>query len=140
MNKFRSTVNPVTIIVNIILNAVLILLAYFKSRDFFWAIVAVIAVSIVISIVRFTSYKYFFENKGLVIIHRRQRYLIPYKNVKYVEINSRQTGMIYGYGLRRILIAAGKGIEELYLVTPEKENEFLEILEKKVDNAKKGTK
>ena len=48
--------------------------------------------------------------------------------------------MIYGFGYNRLLVVAGKGIEEYYLITPAKEKDFLEKLEKKVKEAKKNTK
>ena len=65
--------------------------------------------------------------------------LILYKDIKYVELNSENNGMLYGYGVKRLLIGTGRNVEESYLITPEKEKEFIENLEIRVKNAKKGT-
>lgn len=139
MNKYRSTLNPVTIIVNIALYAVLLVLIYINTPKFFIVGCLVVFVCIVLSIIKFFSYKYFLEHQGLIIIHKRQKIIVAYKNIKYVEVDSKQTGMLYGYGNKRLLVGCGKGIEETYLITPEKEEEFIKNLEIKVKNAKKGT-
>ena len=66
---------------------------------------------------------------------------LTYKDIKYYEVDSHETrGVIYGYGVRRILIAIGKGIDEIYLITPANEDKFIELLEKKINMAKRNTR
>ena len=66
---------------------------------------------------------------------------LPYKDIKYYEVDSHETrGVIYGYGVRRILIAIGKGIDEIYLITPSNEEKFIELLEKKINMTKRNTR
>jgi len=139
MNKYRSTINPLTIIVNIVLYAVLLILVYTKTREFFVFGCILVLLYVSFNIVKFLSYKYYLEPHGLVIIHKRRKMLILYKDIKYVELNSENNGMLYGYGVKRLLIGTGKNVEESYLITPEKEKEYIENLEIRVKNAKKGT-
>ena len=74
-----------------------------------------------------------------MIKHKRKRIFVLYKDIKYVELNSEDSGMIYGYGVKRLLIGTGKGIEQTYLITPAREKEFIDNLEIRVKKAKKGT-
>lgn len=138
MDKYRSTVNPLTIIVNVLLYIILLVIVYFKSNDFFPYLLVLVFLFASFSTWKFLSYKYVLDNKGLIINHKFKRLLILYKDIKYVEINSTETGMIYGYGIKRLLISTGKGIENYYLITPEHEKEFIENLEKRVNMVKKA--
>ena len=138
-NKYRSTINPLTIILNIILYVVLLLLAYKKTPNIFIVILAIVLISMSWNTYKFLEYKYYFESSGLLIKHKREKIFIKYKDIKYVEVNSETRGIIYGYGVQRLLINTGKSIDDSYLITPQKEKEFINNLEIKVKNAKKGT-
>lgn len=140
MDKYRSTLNPITLIVNVVLYVALLVLGYFESDIAFYISIAMVVFFAITTTRKFVEYKYFLDDKGLYITHKGQKANIQYKNIKYVEVNSKQTGMIYGFGYNRLLVVAGKGIEEYYLITPAKEKDFLEKLEKKVKEAKKNTK
>ena len=135
--KFRSTINPLALIINIILYGVLVYLVISKNpEDNKWLMPVMLVLVVIIiffDVLKYIKYKYYFDNKALIIIHRRNKYVLPYKDIKYYEVDSHETrGIIYGYGVRRILIAVGKAIDEIYLVTPAKEKEFVELLEKKL--------
>lgn len=140
MNKFRSTINPITIAVNLILYIILLVLVYTKSPEYLLFLIIVEIILLGLDCIKYSSYKYFFEDHRLVIIHKRIRYTIPYNKIKYIESNTSQTGLIYGYGYKRVLISTGKGIDESYLITPTNEKEFIEKLENEVSKAKKDTK
>lgn len=143
--KYRSTINPLAVGISLILYVVMIILIITKNPDDKpWVLpvmLSVVVFIIALDILKYVSYKYYFENKGLVIIHRKRKFLLPYKDIKYYEVDSHETrGVIYGYGVRRILIAIGKGIDEIYLITPANEDKFIELLEKKINMAKRNTR
>lgn len=143
--KFRSTINPLAIGISVILYIVMIVLIITKNPDDKpWALpimLSLVVIILAVDVLKYVSYVYYFENKGLVIIYRRKKFILPYKDIKYYEVNSHETrGVIYGYGVRRILIAIGKGIDEIYLVTPSHEDKFIELLEKKINMAKRNTR
>ena len=139
--KYRSTVNPLAIGLSVILYVILAVLVVKKTPQYLPFMIVFIILMLGLDSVKYIGYKYYFDNKGLTIIHRRKRILILYKDIKYVEVDSKEThGIIYGYGVKRILIGTGRGIEEKYLITPAKEKEFIELLEKKVNQAKKNTR
>ena len=143
--KFRSTINPLAVGISIILYIVMIVLIITKNPDDKpWVLpvmLSVVVIIIALDILKYVSYKYYFENKGLMIIHKKRKILLPYRDIKYYEVNSYETrGMFYGYGVRRILIAVGKGIDEIYLVTPSNEEKFVELLEKKINMSKRNTR
>ena len=140
MSKYRSTLNPITIAVNVILYTAVIVLGYYESKVAFYLSIALVVLFVFTTTKKFLEYKYFIDDKGLYITHKGQKTNIPYKSIKYIEENSKQTGMIYGFGVNRLLIATGKGIESFYLVTPRNQKDFIEQLEKRVKEAKKGTK
>ena len=105
------------------------MLIYNKTKEIFVYGCIFVLLYISLNIVKFLSYKYYLEPHGLVIIHRRRKMLILYKDIKYVEVNSERDGMIYGYGVKRLLVGTGRNVEESYLITPEKEDEFIKNLE-----------
>ena len=139
MNKYRSTINPLTLIVNIILYLALLYLSYIKTPNFFLFILIIVLICLGFSLYNFLRYKYYLESTGLLIKHKRERVFINYKDIKYVEVNSETRGIIYGYGVKRLLVCCGKHTEDSYLITPANEEEFIKNLEIKVKNAKKDT-
>ena len=139
--KFRSTVHPLAIGLSVILYIVMAVLVINKTPKYIPFMIVFIILMLGLDSVKYVAYKYYFDNKGLTIIQRSKRMLILYKDIKYVEVDSKEThGIIYGYGVIRILIGTGRGIEEKYLITPAKEKEFVDLLEKKVNQAKKNTR
>ena len=139
--KFRSTINPVAIGITVVLYLILVILIVTTNPKFAPYSSALVIILVAIDIIKYSSYKYYFDKKGLTIVHKRKKYLLLYKDIISLEINSHEThGIIYGYGLRRMLISTGSSIENKFLITPAKEKEFIELLEKQVKHAKKNTR
>ena len=139
MNKYRSTINPLTIIINVILYGVLLYLAYIRTPNLFVVILFIVIILIGYTSFKFVSYKYYLEDYGLLIKHKREKIIKNYKDIKYVEVNSETSGIIYGYGVNKLLISVGKGAIDSYIITPVNEKEFINNIELRVKNAKKGT-
>ncbi len=138
MDSYRSKVSPITLIVNIALYVILLVLVYLKSNEFFFFILILVIVLMTISIMKFYRPKYFFLEHGLNIIHNKKETLILYKDIKVIEKNSNETGLLLGYGLKKVLISTLKGNSGNYLVSPEKEDLFINELENRVNKAKKA--
>ena len=117
MNKYRSKVSPITIGVNLALYLLLILLAIFKSKDNLIFMLGLIVIVILLSLRKFLSYKYYLNDIGLVIIDKSKEILILYKDIKYIEEDTKESGLLHGYGLKKILVSKGKGVSSSYLIT-----------------------
>ena len=76
MNKYRSTINPLTIIINVILYGVLLYLAYIRTPNLFVVILFIVIILIGYTSFKFVSYKYYLEDYGLLIKHKREKIII----------------------------------------------------------------
>lgn len=138
MDKFRSKVNFVTIIVNALLFISLFIIVLVKNKDLLLIVSILILVCIGLLVYKFLKYKYYLDNRGLIIKDKKEDILILYKDIKYIEKDTQETGLLYGYGFKRILVATGTGSSQKYLISPEKEETFILELEKRVEKAKKA--
>lgn len=138
MDKFRSKVNIITIIVNALLYLTLFVIVLIKNKELLLIVSILILICIGLLVYKFLQYKYFFDDKGLIIKDKKENVLILYKDIKFIEKNTSETGLLYGYGLKRILVATGTGSSQKYLISPEKEDEFILELENRVEKAKKA--
>lgn len=138
MDKFRSKVNIITIIVNALLYLTLFVIVLIKNKELLLIVSILILICIGLLVYKFLQYKYFFDDKGLIIKDKKENVLILYKDIKFIEKNTSEMGLLYGYGLKRILVATGTGSSQKYLISPEKEDEFILELENRVEKAKKA--
>lgn len=138
MDKFRSKVNIITIIVNALLYLTLFVIVLIKNKELLLIVSILILICIGLLVYKFLQYKYFFDDKGLIIKDKKENVLILYKDIKFIEKNTSEMGLLYGYGLKRILVATGTGSLQKYLISPEKEDEFILELENRVEKAKKA--
>ena len=138
MDKFRSKVNFITIIINALLYIALLVIVLIKNKELLLIVSILILVCIGLLVYKFLQYKYYFDNRGLIIKDKKENILILYKDIKYIEKDTKEIGLLYGYGFKRILVATGTGSSQKYLISPEKEDIFLLELEKRVEQSKKA--
>ena len=82
--KYRSTVNPLAIGLSVILYVILAVLVVKKTPQYLPFMIVFIILMLGLDSVKYIGYKYYFDKKGLTIIHKRKRMLILYKDIKYM--------------------------------------------------------
>ena len=76
MDNFRSRVSMVTIVFNALLYGILIALVAIKNIEILWIAIIVVVISVVLLVKKFLKPMYYFDNRGLTIIDKRNKYLI----------------------------------------------------------------
>ena len=140
MDSYRSKVSPITLIVNALLCIIVIVLMSVKNPEYLYLAIIVVVINIIVLTYRFLKPIYFFDINGLEIVDKRKKYLVYYNDIKYIEKDSSEIGMLCGYGFKRLLVSTGRGNSQNYLITPVNEETFIMELEKRIEIAKKDTK